>query len=165
MKKYLYFPFLILSMFMALTGCSSDKEDLPVPPSPVDNKGFTPLASANSWITDAAAFQENGYDPQVMAVFFSLENLPVAGSANDVVGGFVGDQCRYAASVQPFGDKLVGCVVMYRVDADGSNPLSFNIRYYSKKEAGYFTAKPITFETNGTLGSLTNPARLSWIIE
>lgn len=165
MKKYLYFPFIILSMFMTLTGCSSDKEDLPVPPPPVVIKGLTPLASASSWITEAAAMQQKGYDPQVMVVYFSLENLPVAASANDLVGGFVGNQCRYAASVQPFGNELIGCVVMYRVDADGSNPLSFNIRYYSKEEAGYFTAKPITFETNGTLGTLTEPARLTWITE
>lgn len=164
MKKYLYFPFIILSMFMALTGCSSDDEELPVPP-PVVIKGLTPLASANSWITEATAMQQKGYDPQVMVVYFSLKNLPVAASASDLVGGFVGDQCRYAASVQPFGGDLVGCVVMYRVDADGSNPLSFNIRYYSKQAAGYFTAKPITFETNGTQGTLTDPAHLTWITE
>lgn len=165
MKNYLYFPILLLSMFMALTGCSSNEDDTPLPSPPIVIKGLSPLASADSWITDAAALQQKGYDPQVMAVYFSLENLPVASSDNDLVGGFVGDQCRYAASVQPFGNKLIGCVVMYRIDADGSNPLTFNIRYYSKKEAGYFTAKPITFETNGTLGSLADPARLTWILE
>lgn len=165
MKRYLYFPFIILSMFIALTGCSKDDE---TPEPPVVTKGLTPLASAESWIVDAKSVQEQGYDPQVMWVFFSLENLPVDYadcSTDDVAAAFVGDQCRYAISVQTLDNKKYGSVAMYKADADGNTPVSFNIRYYSQKMKGYFTSAPITFVASETLGTLNVPARLSWIVE
>lgn len=165
MKRYLYFPIIILSMFIALTGCSSD-DDTPNPP--VVRKGFTPLASADSWFVNAKSLQDQGYDPQVMVVIFSLENLPVDYadcSTDDVAAAFVGDQCRYAVSVQTLDGKKYGSVVMYRVDSDEGKPVSFSIRYYSEKLKGYFTSNPITFATNETLGTLSAPAKLSWILE
>lgn len=167
MKRYLYFPFIILSMLIALTGCCKD-DDTPTPEPPVVIKGLTPLASADSWSVDAKSLQEQGYDPQVMVVFFSLENLPVDYAdcaTDDVAGAFVGDQCRYAASVQTLDGKKYGSVVMYKVEADGNTPVSFNIRYYSKKMKGYFTSAPITFVANETLGTINVPARLSWMLE
>lgn len=156
MKKYLYFPLFILSVLMALTGCSKDDDNTS------SSKGLVPLASADSWIEEARSVQAQGYDPQVMVVIFSLENLPVECSAEDLAAAFVGDQCRYTATVQNYDGKEYGSIVMYRMDNDGSIPLSFSIRYYSEKEKGYITSKPVTFVSDETLGTLTHPAVLSW---
>lgn len=157
MKRYLYFPLIILSVLIALTGCSKD-EDQRV-------KGLTPLASTESWFESAKSSQSQGYDPQVMVVIFSLDNLPVDCTVEDVSAAFVGEQCRYAVSTPTIEDKMYGLVVMYRLDAEGNAPLSFNIRYYSQKEKGYFTSKPITFVSNQTLGTLSTPISLSWVME
>lgn len=160
MKKYLYFPFIILSMLIALAGCSKYDVDLPEPTI----KGLTPLAS-NTWVSDAKSQQDKGYDPQVMIVIFSLDNLPVPCSTEDITAAFAGDQCRYAVKVQTYQGKMYGNVVMYRNDTDGNNLLSFNIRHYSNKEKGYFTSTPITFVPNETLGSITEPYNLNWVVE
>lgn len=169
MKKHLYFSLIILSMFLALTGCSNDDSGTsnpPTPPTPpVVIKGLTPLASAEPWFGEAEASQQLISDPQTMVVFFSLEDLPVECSTDDVSAAFVGDQCRFAVNVETYNDKLYGYVVMYQTVADGSASLSFNIRYYSEKAKGYFTSKPITYVTNETIGSLGQPAHLSWKLE
>lgn len=163
MKRYFYFPLIILSMLLALTGCGgSDDPDTPVTP-PVEILGFTPMTSAESWFEKAEAVQSLGYDPQVMVVIFALDNLPYLCGTNDVVAAFVGDQCRYAAHVFPFEGKLLGSIVMYRTETDGTKPLSFSIRCHNFLKKGYFTSQPITFETNETIGSLNAPAHLSWV--
>lgn len=159
MKKYLYFPLIILSVLMALTGCSSDEENTS------SSKGLVPLASADSWISDALTTQDQGYDPQVMVVIFSLDNLPVECSAEDLAAAFVGERCRYTANVQTYEGKEYGSIVMYRMESDGNKPLTFNIRYYSNKEKGYITSMPITFVSDETLGTLSAPANLSWNLE
>lgn len=163
MKRYFYFSLIILSVLTALTGCGgSDDPDLPIVP-PVVDKGLIPLASADSWFEQAEAQQSLGYDPQVMLVIFSLDNLPVGCSIDDVVGAFVDNKCRYALSVQTYEGKMYGSIVMYRIDSDGSDPLTFNIRYYSQKEKGYLVSTPVSFEADGTLGSFSKPIHLSWI--
>lgn len=165
MKKYLYFPIIILSMLFALTGCSEDR--MTQKPSPVKPtiKGLTPLASADSWITEAKALQDKGFNPQIMAVLFSLENLPVECSTDDLTAAFTGDQCRYAVNVSTHEGKKIGYVAMYTIESDGNNPVSFNVRYYSQKEKGYFTSKPIVFVPNETLGTMSVPATLTWVLE
>lgn len=152
---------IILSMYIALTGCSKDNDDAPKPQ--VTSNGIISLASAESWFYDAKALQDLGYDPQVMVIIFSLDNIPTECSTEDIAAVFVGDQCRYAANVQTYNGKPYAAVVVYRTVSDGSQPLTFSIRYYSKKEMGYFTSTPFSFETDETLGTLTNPTTITWM--
>ena len=169
MKKYLYFPLLILSVLMVLTGCSSDDggnggnggnggSSLPI-------LKFAPLASADSWIQQAESTQALGHDPQVMVVIFSLDNLPAGCSVDDLAAAFVGDQCRYTAKVQTYEGKDYGTVVMYRLSSGDNTQLTFTIRYYSQQKKGYYTSTPITFVSDETMGELKAPATLSWNLE
>jgi hypothetical protein len=112
----------------------------------------TSLASTPDWSVDPSEF---GYDGTIVAVVHSLGQD--IGASSDVLGAFVGEECRGVASAVffPPGGSYVFMLRVYARQATG-DLLTFQF-YDASTDAVCSIADTIAFESDMTVGSLDVP--------
>lgn len=172
-----------LLVFMAggvLAGCgNSDEPDAPGTP-PADDPPV-PETGAPTWTVAAEAdcpvapTWEAGYPegtderpswqlpdlnvfPTSMSAVISLpDNLqPYADSDADVMGAFIGGECRGLAFAAPSGGKTLWFIV---IKADDNESRNVELRYFNSRLRRVYSADDgVAYTVNGSYGNLTAPA-------
>lgn len=101
-----------------------------------------------------------------MTVLLDEQALPadVEISEDDLLGAFVGDQCR--GFIEPIKDVdgryRFYLLVNATTDDVNNKNMKVELRYYSAQKARIYTAQPFAFEYDGRLGTISKSYVPNW---
>ncbi|MBQ0075306.1 MAG: hypothetical protein KBT34_14080 [Prevotella sp.] len=149
MKKLLLF-FIVAMVVMA---CSEGDKPTPKP--------YNNLTDSIGTVTQQPAWVATNVEllnPSVaQIVVVTQSELPVPVKEEDLIGAFVGGECRAVAKpvVEPNGKIAFTLTILGKDDADDDGK-DVELRYYSKNNSRIYIAQPFAFIAGERLGDLNN---------